>query len=133
MQFQSNRSYTRSTWALTFALCALINTPPASAANSPGSEASDASTLTPVKHLVVIFQENRSFDHYFGTYPQALNLAGETPFHALRGTPSVNGLNSALLSPNPNSAQPRVCRPPRRIPAATPMTTPTSRTPSTAA
>ena len=26
-------------------------------------------TATPIKHLVVIFQENVSFDHYFGTYP----------------------------------------------------------------
>ena len=30
-------------------------------------------TATPVKHLVVIFDENISFDHYFGTYPNALN------------------------------------------------------------
>ena len=30
-----------------------------------------ATTATPIKHLVVIFQENVSFDHYFGTYPYA--------------------------------------------------------------
>ena len=30
-------------------------------------------TATPIKHLVVIFQENVSFDHYFGTYPNATN------------------------------------------------------------
>ena len=35
------------------------------------------STRTPIKHLVVIFQENVSFDHYFGTYPNAQNLPGE--------------------------------------------------------
>ena len=28
-------------------------------------------TQTPIKHVVVIFQENVSFDHYFGTYPDA--------------------------------------------------------------
>ncbi len=33
-------------------------------------------TATPIKHLVVIFQENISFDHYFGTYPAAKNLPG---------------------------------------------------------
>ncbi len=33
-----------------------------------------------IKHVVVIFGENISFDHYFGTYPNAANLAGETPF-----------------------------------------------------
>ena len=41
-------------------------------------------TATPIKHLVVIFQENVSFDHYFGTYPNAMNLSGETPFTACR-------------------------------------------------
>jgi len=28
-------------------------------------------TATPIKHLVIIFQENVSFDHYFATYPNA--------------------------------------------------------------
>ena len=59
-------------------------------------------TATPIKHLVVIFNENISFDHYFGTYPDAANLKGEPTFHALPGTPSVNGLTPALLSHNPN-------------------------------
>ncbi len=30
-------------------------------------------TLTPIKHVVVLYQENISFDHYFGTYPYATN------------------------------------------------------------
>src|SRR4051794_37672892 len=64
-------------------------------------------TATPIKHLVVIFQENVSFDHYFATYPHAANPAGEPPFHAAKHTPSVNGLNSPLQAPNnPNSVQP---------------------------
>jgi phospholipase C len=50
----------------------------------------------------VIFQENVSFDHYFGTYPVALNPVGEPAFTAQPGTPSVNGLTSALLDSNPN-------------------------------
>jgi phospholipase C len=28
---------------------------------------------TPIQHVVVIFGENISFDHYFGTYPFAQN------------------------------------------------------------
>src|ERR1700685_1890898 len=64
--------------------------------------ASAQSTATPIKHLVVIFQENVSFDHYFGTYPNALNLAGEPKFKAASGTPSVNGYTDALLFNNPN-------------------------------
>jgi phospholipase C len=64
--------------------------------------ADGASTATPIKHLVIIFQENVSFDHYFGTYPVAANPAGEPAFHARPGTPSVNGYTPALLNNNPN-------------------------------
>jgi len=53
-------------------------------------------TATPIKHVVVIFQENVSFDHYFGTYPTALNLSGETPFTASPHTPKVNNLVNPL-------------------------------------
>jgi phospholipase C len=55
-----------------------------------------------IQHIVVIFQENISFDHYFGTYPNALNLPGETRFTALPGTPAVDGLSQSLLAQNPN-------------------------------
>lgn len=55
-----------------------------------------ARTRTPIKHLVVIFQENVSFDHYFGTYPKAQNLAGETPFVAKKNTPAINNLVTPL-------------------------------------
>src|SRR5262249_16282755 len=53
-------------------------------------------TKTPIKHLVVIFQENISYDHYFGTYPNAQNLAGETQFKAKRHTPPNNNLVTPL-------------------------------------
>ena len=65
-----------------------------------------AQSATPIKHVVVIFQENVSFDHYFATYPKALNPAGEPAFHGLSSSPSVNGLNPGLLSHNPNSHNP---------------------------
>ena len=32
----------------------------------------------PIKHLVVIFDENVSFDHYFGTYPFARPILAES-------------------------------------------------------
>ncbi|MGN6804547.1 MAG: phospholipase C [Trinickia sp.] len=60
-------------------------------------------TATPIKHLVVIYNENVSFDHYFATYPHATNPAGEPVFVAAPGTPKVNGLSGALLTSNPNS------------------------------
>jgi phospholipase C len=71
-------------------------------------------TASPIRHVVVIFDENISFDHYFGTYPFAANTDG-TAFHAKRGTPRVNGLYSKitskgptgpLLTNNPNSFNP---------------------------
>jgi phospholipase C len=68
---------------------------------------SQPATTTPIKHVVVIFQENVSFDHYFATYPVALNNNPTEPvFSAAPNTPSVNGLNGPLLTNNPNSVQP---------------------------
>src|SRR5215472_17540137 len=62
----------------------------------------DPATTTPIKHLVVIFQENVSYDHYFGAYPNATNPAGEPAFTAAAGTPAANGFTTALLTSNPN-------------------------------
>ena len=65
----------------------------------------DTKTTTPIKHVVIIFGENISFDHYFGTYPVALHE--ELPlFHPRDDTPSVNGLTGSLLTNNPNLANP---------------------------
>ncbi len=55
--------------------------------------------------MVVLFDENESFDHYFGTYPKAANTDGTT-FHAKPGTPKVNGLSPSLLNHNANSYNP---------------------------
>jgi phospholipase C len=63
---------------------------------------SPRATTTPIKHLVVIFDENISYDHYFGTYPHAANTDG-TPFRASRRTAWNNNLVTAhLLRRNPN-------------------------------
>jgi phospholipase C len=80
----------------------------------------ETASTTPVKHVVVIFGENVSFDHYFGTYPQATNSDGQ-PFKAAKNTPAVDGLTPAtaeslppalrhkedLRFSNPNSASPQ--------------------------
>ncbi len=55
-------------------------------------QAAQLPTATKIKHLIVIFNENISFDHYFGTYPSAQNNAGETPFTPAPGTPIPNNL-----------------------------------------
>ncbi len=97
---------------------------------SVAAVSSNFSTTTPIKHLVIIFQENVSFDHYFATYSNATNPSGEPPFHASPNTPSVNGLfnnntnqysafhtppvhglSSELLTHNPNLDNPfRIAR-----------------------
>jgi phospholipase C len=74
-----------------------------------GDQDDYSSTKTPIKHVVVIFQENVSFDHYFGTYPYALpNKDGSVYFHGpAEDTPRANTLIAAgLLTNNPNSANP---------------------------
>jgi phospholipase C len=81
--------------------------------SSPVSSFTPAPTVTvtpttsaqAIKHVVVIFGENISFDHYFGTYPNAANLPGETKFTAASGTPtniSNYVTTPALLTNNPN-------------------------------
>jgi phospholipase C len=52
--------------------------------------------ITKIKHIVVIMQENRSFDSYFGTYPGA------------EGFPNTGGKISVCV---PDPAKPRCVRP----------------------
>jgi phospholipase C len=79
--------------------------PPSLAVLAKG-KAQNVRTSTPIKHLVVLFDENVSFDHYFGTYPNAANSDG-TKFKAAKGTPAVDGLTKKLLTKNPNQYQPK--------------------------
>ncbi|MDH7637793.1 phospholipase C [Sphingomonas oryzagri] len=74
---------------------------------TPVSEQDALSTATPIKHLVVIFGENESFDHYFGTYPQSKDPSGEPTeaWVAPSNVANVNGYirNASLLTANPNT------------------------------
>ena len=93
---------------------ALTSVAPAMAATPLGATASidpawneknveNTPTATPIKHLVIIFDENVAFDHYFATYPAATNPGGEPAFTAAPGTKTPNNLVSAnLLTNNPN-------------------------------
>ena len=66
------------------------------------AEAQAPTPTTPIQHVVVIFDENISFDHYFGIYPKATNPPGQPRFTALPNTPTVNGFSPGLLTNNPN-------------------------------
>ncbi len=67
---------------------------PAFAGVASNAKKGDSNTLTPIKHVIVIVGENRSFDHLFATY---LPKAGETVNNLLSekiikadGTPGSN-------------------------------------------
>jgi phospholipase C len=96
-------------------LAAAASTVPASAA-SPAGHGTVARTATPIKHLVVLFDENNSFDHYFATYPKAANTDG-THFTASPRTPKdVNTLaNAGLLTSNPNEYAPHRLAPSQAV------------------
>jgi phospholipase C len=81
---------------------AIINPTVTQSSAATDSAANTITTTTPIKHLIVIFQENISFDHYFATYPYAKNSPGEPPFLVLPNTPSINGLSKTLLNNNTN-------------------------------
>src|SRR5215472_16206064 len=102
---RSKRSWVALTGA---ALLAAFAFSPAVTASAGQASPNQSRTSTPIQHLVVIFQENVSFDHYFGTYPRAANTSGQV-IH-IQGNPKVNNLadtrgaggEGTLLTNNPN-------------------------------
>jgi phospholipase C len=104
-------SYFRNALALTLTSTLILsgcgtgpNTAPATIGTPPATVTPTTSSAA-IKHVVVIFNENVSFDHYFGTYPNAANLPGESKFTAATGTPTnISNYTStpALLTANPN-------------------------------
>jgi phospholipase C len=101
---------TRRTWVASSAVAALgLAAGVSGIATLGGSDAPVAAapvtTTTPIKHVLVIFGENISYDHYFGTYPNASNTSGR-PFYAAPAR-------------RPPTASPRPCAAPTRT-ASTP-------------
>ena len=90
----------------TAAAVALLMALPASTRADHDRDEDRDDTNTPIRHVVVIFQENVSFDHYFATYPQPSNTDG-TSFTGTPATPLVNRLFAGgLPDHNPTSTQP---------------------------
>jgi phospholipase C len=97
---------TVSMLAVALAMATAVSTATAGAADRE-SFPQGTGAVTPIQHVVVIFQENVSFDHYFATYPNAANPANEPRFRAAPDTPTVNGLSEPFADPaNVNSTQP---------------------------
>jgi phospholipase C len=70
MKLKSLAGKLRLRAALSVSLAALMSMPiPASAHNQGGDDKDDHhKTETPIKHVIVLIGENRSFDHLFATY-----------------------------------------------------------------
>src|SRR5215470_20274996 len=78
------------------AVCAMAINALASIAKAVGeSNSNDNNTTTPIKHVIVIIGENRTFDHLFATY-QPVNK-GETVLNLLS-----EGIINADGTPGPN-------------------------------
>jgi phospholipase C len=77
------------------ALCAFGYTATVLGASPPKDAAASVKTASPIKHIIVLIGENRSFDHYFGVYkPKG---AGQTISNILsKGIVNIDG------SPGPN-------------------------------
>jgi phospholipase C len=63
-------------WALALAVLFALGPGIASASNGEGGGSQEESgdrTRSPIKHTIILYQENISFDHYFGTYGHGSN------------------------------------------------------------
>jgi phospholipase C len=83
----------RRATAMASALALLSSTMPMSA-ETPAKTVKNASTQTPIQHVIVIIGENRTFDHIFGTYQP---VAGQTINNLLS-----EGIVRADGTPGPN-------------------------------
>ncbi|NEB76116.1 alkaline phosphatase family protein [Streptomyces sp. SID14478] len=73
-------------------------------------------TATPIKHVVVLFDENISFDHYFATYPKAANTDGTTFTASPRTPKNIDTLaHAGLLTHNPNQYLPERLTPSQAV------------------
>ena len=72
MKVWASRHTLRTTVSATLLLVVgmmMVSAVPAQAASKSRTES--AQKAMPIKHILIIFQENRSFDSYFGTFPEA--------------------------------------------------------------
>jgi phospholipase C len=80
-----------------------IGTPFANAASPKPQQSHDAVTTTPIKHVIVIIGENRSFDHVFATY---VPKSGDSVNNLLsEGIITLDSNKNAIPGPNFNQAQ----------------------------
>jgi phospholipase C len=82
----------------------------AAQADPPGHPARSAATASPIKHVIIIVGENRSFDHIFATYQpkrhseKVLNLLSQGIVKA-DGTPNFAKAHQFQLTSAPNAGK----------------------------
>src|SRR5258708_12254777 len=69
-----------------------VSTPPGNgnSNSTPPVVVTPTTASATIKHVIVIFGENISFDHYFGTYPNPVNTPGDPQFTPSTATPIPN-------------------------------------------
>src|SRR5271155_3005565 len=102
MKLRSIASYTMDGVRIGLTAVALlqfsIGTPMANAQTPEASSNASSETRTPIKHLIVIIGENRSFDHVFATY---VPKKGESVDNLLsKGIVTLDTNNNAVPGPN---------------------------------
>ncbi|MGC2525965.1 MAG: alkaline phosphatase family protein [Stellaceae bacterium] len=101
-----------------------VNTMAPLAAVAADTGANDGNTATPIKHVIVIIGENRSFDHMFATYVP--KNKGETVFNLLSegivkadGTPGANYTKAPQVTAQDRAPNPYLLSPPGQTPYKT--------------
>ncbi len=89
----------------------------ASLANAGQGDGRSSETRTPIKHVIVIIGENRSFDHVFATYrpkqgESVWNLLSEGIVNA-DGTPGPNFSKAQQLAATDSAPDPFLLNPPK--------------------
>ncbi|MFN8622700.1 MAG: alkaline phosphatase family protein [Chloroflexota bacterium] len=74
----------------------------AGAASAPVPSATPSLAGGPIQHIVVVMQENRSFDHFFGTFPGAdgLPMVGGVPSVCLPDPAAASGCQPSYHDPD---------------------------------
>jgi len=68
---------------------------------APTARAADPEPTTPIKHFVVLMQENHTFDNYFGTYPGADGPPKNVCMPKVVGDPSSGCVNRVWIGNTP--------------------------------
>ena len=100
MNTTNRRDFFRKSAGAVGAASALTLLPPSIRKALAVEAAVDTGTLKDVKHIVILMQENRSFDHYFGTLRGVRGFGDRFPIPLASGKPVYYQPNSVVGGPD---------------------------------